>query len=61
MLENIDIFGFELADEAGLVLKFVCLKFGKLGVMANFKSILLICRAKFASLIDVKFGFSGLG
>lgn len=61
LLENIDIFGFELADEAGFVLKFVCLKFGKLGVMANFKSILLICRAKFASLIDVKFGFSGLG
>jgi len=29
--------------------------------MANFKSILLICRAKFAGLIDVKFSFSGLG
>ena len=37
--------------------KFACLKFGKLELMA----ILLISCAKFASLIDVKFGFSGLG
>nr|WP_314565296.1 hypothetical protein [uncultured Campylobacter sp.] len=50
--------------EAGFALKFARLKFGKLGLMANFKSILLIlliCCAKFAILIDVKFSFSGLG
>lgn len=41
--------------------KFACLKFGKLGLMANFKSVLFICCAKFAGLIDVKFSFSGLG
>ncbi|WP_298056376.1 hypothetical protein [uncultured Campylobacter sp.] len=48
-------------DEAGFALKFTRLKFGKLGLMVNFKSVLLICRAKFAGFRDVKFSFSGLG
>lgn len=40
--------------------KFACLKFGKLGLTANFKSVLLIYCAKFAGFRDVKFSFSGL-